>query len=413
MDTENNIFNLMKKEWKFITNVAFITAAITFTVSAFLPARYRASISVLVIQKQATSKVDAFSAAKSAEYLSNILSKIIYTEAFLKDVESAPYGIKFTKNKSTEERKEEWKREVKVKKLNNTGIIEVDIFNRTPQQAEKIARAIAWAYSVRGHKYHGGGDRVKIELIDGPITSKVPVKPNLILNTLLGLLVGMLGTMAYLYFLDEGHSQKPFEKIKKSGIDLSVRRHFKKNNEEGERHFPNIREQSRKLFSSLKREKAQGEFYQTFFGEENYFKQNKVVSGKIKLQKTRKEETISSPAPKKEEAIASIVTEKEAPVVTMIPEKGKKAAAPDNLPIFKEEMNDKGVKESTRKTDIRKQEVKESMLQFTYKKLDNQKKEGYIAMSTLESADKKLEEAPEPTEEEIKERLNRLLRGDL
>jgi capsular polysaccharide biosynthesis protein len=194
-----NFIKVLRKEWKFVFVSCFLVAALTFAVSAFLTPKYETKASILVIQKQPTDKVDAFSAAKSAEYLSDIFSKVNITDSFIDDVLKSPIGVKNQYSSDKEERKKEWDKEVKVKKVNNTGIIEISVYDASRQESQKVAQAITWNLSTNNTKYHGGGDSIILTPIDGPALSKDPV-PNIWLDTLVGFVVGFLGAAGILYF---------------------------------------------------------------------------------------------------------------------------------------------------------------------------------------------------------------------
>lgn len=194
-----NFIKVLKRDWKFVIFSAFLIAALTFAISAFMTPKYETKASILVIQKQPEDKVDAFSAAKSAEYLSEIFSKIIFTDSFIDDVLKSPIGVKNQYSVDKEERKKEWEKEVKAKKINNTGIIEVTVYDPSLRESQKLAEAIAWNLSNNNSKYHGGGDKISVNLVDGPTVSKNPV-PNVWINALLGFLVGICGFSGYLYF---------------------------------------------------------------------------------------------------------------------------------------------------------------------------------------------------------------------
>lgn len=182
--------------------ILFITS-FTFTVFAFITPKYESQISVIVIQKQPEDKIDAFSAAKSAEYLSDIFTKAIYTDSFINDVLNSPMEIKRQFPADFEDRKKEWEKEVETQKTNNTGIIKISVFDPSKKEAEKIAQAITWNLSTNGSKYHGGGDKISINTIDGPTTSKKPTSPNVWLNTLLGFIIGLTVSLSFVYFLDK------------------------------------------------------------------------------------------------------------------------------------------------------------------------------------------------------------------
>ena len=194
-----NFIKVLKKEWKFLFVSCFLVAALTFAVTAFLTPKYETTASILVIQKQPLDKVDAFSAAKSAEYLSDIFSKIIFTDSFIDDVLKSPIGVKNQYSSSKEERKKQWVKEVSVRKVNNTGIIEITVSDPSRQESQKVAQAIIWNLSTNNAKYHGGGDRIVLNPVDGPTLSKNPV-PNIWLDTLIGFVVGFLGASGILYF---------------------------------------------------------------------------------------------------------------------------------------------------------------------------------------------------------------------
>ncbi len=196
----NNFMKTLKENWTSISLTTLFLTAIVFAVSAFLTPKYESQMSVLVIQKQPEDKVDAYSAAKSAEYLSDIFSKIIYTDSFIDEVLKSPAGIQRKFSSDREERKKEWERDVKTKKINNTGIIKISVFDPSRKEAEKIVQAISENLSANSAKYHGGGERVVISTIDGPITSKNQARPNVFLNSLLALIIGAVGSFGFFYF---------------------------------------------------------------------------------------------------------------------------------------------------------------------------------------------------------------------
>ena len=112
----------IKEKWQTIMILVFMVVAITFSVSVFIPAKYSSEVKMMIIQDHQSDKVDAFSAAKSAEYLSDIISKVIFTESFIKNVFDAPFGLEDDLPNSSEERMKAWEKMVDVSKQNNTGI---------------------------------------------------------------------------------------------------------------------------------------------------------------------------------------------------------------------------------------------------------------------------------------------------
>jgi len=192
----------LKADFRTIALVIFFITSATFIISAFIEPKFETMMSVIVIQKQPEDKVDAFSAAKSAEYLSDIFTKAIYTDSFIDDVVASPVGIKNQYSSNKEDRKKEWSRKVKTRKINNTGIIEITVYDTFGKESQKIAQAIAWNLSTNNSKYHGGGEKIEVNLVDGPTLSKNPV-PNIWLNSLFGFFVAIFGSFGYIYFKKE------------------------------------------------------------------------------------------------------------------------------------------------------------------------------------------------------------------
>lgn len=187
-------------QWRFIVAFMSIFALVAFTVSVILPAKYQSDISVIVIQEQASEKVDAFSATKSAEFLSNIFTRVIYTTTFFNSVQDAPFDVRRDFSHDPEEREKQWKKIVGIKKVNNTGIIHISVVDESRKTAEETAKAIAFALTTNSEEYHGGGERVKVKLIDGPNTPLRPTLPRILPNTLVGGILGFALSIVLIYF---------------------------------------------------------------------------------------------------------------------------------------------------------------------------------------------------------------------
>ncbi|HIP50134.1 MAG TPA: hypothetical protein EYG99_01660 [Candidatus Pacebacteria bacterium] len=188
------------KRWQLIVASMSILALIAFTVSVVLPAKYQSDVSVIVIQEQASEKVDAFSATKSAEFLSNIFTRVIYTTTFFNSVQDAPFDVRRDFSRDPQEREKQWKKFISVKKVNNTGIIHISVIDGSRKTAEETAKAIAYVLTTDSQEYHGGGERVNVKLIDGPNTPLRPTLPRILPNTLVGAILGFILSIVLIYF---------------------------------------------------------------------------------------------------------------------------------------------------------------------------------------------------------------------
>lgn len=212
----------LKKYWYLIIIIALIFALGSFSISKLQTPQYQSSVQLLIIQKYGV-QFDAFTAKRSAETLSEVLSKVIYTGSFMRQVLAVPIEIKDTFSKDPEERKKEWKKTIKSRIL-ESGNLEISVYQADKKQAEQLAYGIAYVLVIKGSEYHGGAKQVDIKMIEKPITSPKPVRPNILLNTILGFLVGTLSSVGILFLLPEKKVKKNTEqKISSPKKDKTIK----------------------------------------------------------------------------------------------------------------------------------------------------------------------------------------------
>ncbi|MEA1925966.1 MAG: Wzz/FepE/Etk N-terminal domain-containing protein [Patescibacteria group bacterium] len=185
------ILSKIFRKWQLILYITFVAGSCAFFVSTLIPPKYRSDITILFIQKEANTA----SASRSVEYLSEIFSQVIFTELFLDDILDSSLEIEKKFSDDPGERKKQWEKEVQVEKISGAGILKISVFDESMIESRKIARAIARNFSENGQKYHGRKEVIEPKLIDGPITSSLPVSPNILLNTVLGLIIGFVGSI--------------------------------------------------------------------------------------------------------------------------------------------------------------------------------------------------------------------------
>ena len=365
----------LKEKWQTAMVLIFMTVAIVFSISIFMPAKYSSETKLIVIQNHQSEKVDAFSAAKSAEYLSDIISKVIFTESFMENVFSAPFEVENNLPLGSENKMKAWEKKIDVSKENNTGILTINVFDKSKIQAEKLTNSIAWALNVHGADYHGGGKTVKIKLIDGPITSERPAVPNVLLNTLFALFVGVSGSLVVIYFFDD------FELV------LFRKKEFYQENvvDDNEEVMEKITLGLERIRENLKNQKN------SLLVEDEYQieKKDHLKENFDQIEKAFENE------------------EREINTENL----GKKSQSPKNLPVFddedKPEKEDKFLEEKSK-------EGKSNL------NINNSKKD-FISLEELNEEAEKMDLAGkkkdatkyEASSEEVKERLNKLLRGEL
>lgn len=184
-----------------------MATGLTFTLTIMQPLKYRSTVQLLVGQKYQPG-VDTYTAVKSADYLSNVLSEVVYSSSFMNEVTSGSYGVKNDFDSNPLQRKKQWLKTIKTKVISDTGIIVIDAYHQNKVQATQLAQAVANVLIAKGNLYHGQGDQVFIRLLDSPITTDFPVKPNIFINTILGFIVGVLLALGTIYFLSVREVEK-------------------------------------------------------------------------------------------------------------------------------------------------------------------------------------------------------------
>jgi capsular polysaccharide biosynthesis protein len=202
MDILNEI-NKIKNHYQKIIWIAVLVMLFSFLFSLVLPLKYRSSAEVLIIQKQ-TSEIDPYTSAKSAERTAETLTKVIYSSSFFDKVLRSGYKIEESSfSKEEVKKRKDWKKTIETQIVRGTGIIKINVYHKKQYQAEQIASGIVYVLERYGQEFHGGGDFIKIKTIDYPLTSKNPVKPNLILNVIFGFAFGLILGTAYVFLYSD------------------------------------------------------------------------------------------------------------------------------------------------------------------------------------------------------------------
>jgi len=191
---------LIKEKWQTILSITLLVALLVFVLSIVQPAKYRSSTRLLVVQNYSLD-VDPFAASRSTDHLSNILSEIIYSTAFFDQVMKSGFDIKDDFSVKAEKRKKQWQKMIRSKVISDTGIIAIDVYHHDRYQTGQISYAVAHVLMTKNSDYHGGGEGVVVKTIDAPITTIRPAQPKTLLNTVVGLVLGLIAGGAMAYFL--------------------------------------------------------------------------------------------------------------------------------------------------------------------------------------------------------------------
>ncbi len=195
----NKYWLTIKESWPFLALLISILTVLSFIISAAQTPKYRSEATMLIIQDQKGS-MDAYTAARSAETISSLLSDMIYTSSFFERVMDSKFGVENNFSQSPDDQEKQWRKTVSTQLANNSGVLKIIVTDPSRNQADKITRAIASVLTFQGDIYHGGGDTVKIKMIDSPKTSEQPVEPSIIANTISAFLLALFLAAIYVLF---------------------------------------------------------------------------------------------------------------------------------------------------------------------------------------------------------------------
>ena len=174
--------------WKRILIFGVVTAMLGVAVSLFFPLEYSSTMRLLVIQKQ-SAQTDPYTAIKAAESLSDNLAQIIYTTSFYDKVMASKFNIDQSYFKTDERaRRKQWSDMISTSVTRQSGLLVVTVYHKDPDQASQICRAIAFVLTTDGWQYVSSD--LQIKLVDDPLQSRWPTRPNLPANAVTGFVLG-------------------------------------------------------------------------------------------------------------------------------------------------------------------------------------------------------------------------------
>lgn len=179
-----------------IATFAIFGAVIALLASFIQPLQYSSSVRLLILEQ--TGSVDAYTASRSVERLSENFATIIFTTAFFDQVMNAGFDI--DKNRFSEKeykRRKQWSRMVDTTVSRGTGLLSIDVYHPDVDQAEQIVNAIAFILRRDADQYVPGGS-IEIRLVDTALNSRWPVRPNIPANIFSGFILGGLIGVAYI-----------------------------------------------------------------------------------------------------------------------------------------------------------------------------------------------------------------------
>lgn len=194
----------LARSWKNMLLVGLLVAAMSGALTFLFPLQYRAETQIFILSRTPAG-VDPFTIAKTAERIGANLAQIVYTSSFFDRV------LYITQDKLTKEQfgatereqRKTWRETLDVGIVPGTGFLRVAAFDENPTRAALIAQAVVSTLVDKGWEYVGG--EVQIKAVDNVVLSRWPVRPNIAMNVLMGLVVGVFGVIVVELFRAPRH----------------------------------------------------------------------------------------------------------------------------------------------------------------------------------------------------------------
>jgi len=197
----NEFLHLIRKKKQTIFIIMLISSMLVLLFLVIQPLKYDVSSRLLVIQNSANA--DAYTLSRSNEYLGNLLAEVVYSSSFYEQVKASKYNIDENYFSGTNNQQiKTWQDTVATRAQGNTGIIDINIYHPNVLEAKKISLAVNDILVNRNYEYHGG-QNIKINIIDEPLASPYPTKPNIPFSLAATLFISFVLALIYIYLFPE------------------------------------------------------------------------------------------------------------------------------------------------------------------------------------------------------------------
>lgn len=227
METKDFI-KLFKKRQLTVIGITLIFVIIGLIITLLQPLKYSSKSRLLILQPNTSA--DAYTVARSNEYVGGLISEVIYSGSFLDSLKSS--NAVFDRNYfngSYKQNLKKWGKTIFARSSGDTGIINIEVYHTSPDEAKRISLAVNQLIISGQSPYKFNSEQTKINVIDEPVVSSYPVKPNIPTNFIMSLVLGFMAACSYIYFFPkEKMSEKlakelfNFEEETKSGPQINT-----------------------------------------------------------------------------------------------------------------------------------------------------------------------------------------------
>ena len=196
-----DITQLIKQNWKEVIGVGIICGAVTVAFSLLLfPLQYEAESQVLVIFGS-ENVPDAYTAMRSAEKIGESVTTIVETSDFMAQSisninEDGVLKKTIFNDLSVQARREKWADSVDASLNYTSNILSISTFHKQKKSAEALNKLVLSTLIKNIDNYTG--PKAKLKVVNSPLVSDYPVRPNLVLSFLVAFAFGFFSSVFFL-----------------------------------------------------------------------------------------------------------------------------------------------------------------------------------------------------------------------
>lgn len=172
-----------------------IAMLLALGISFWQTPKYKSSIKLLTVFNQ--TNIDAYTASKTANYITSVLGEVIYSDSFIESVMKSG-NIDDNLGYGSENRQKNWKKKVKTSVLENKGIIIVETYSDNKSETVKLAEVIGNTLVSQHGNYDGAADRVELKMIDMPTSYEKWSMIKILQDTGMGFIAGLLFGLTFI-----------------------------------------------------------------------------------------------------------------------------------------------------------------------------------------------------------------------
>lgn len=185
--------SILIRRMRFLVLGGLLCALLSVAVSFLFPLQYRADAQLLILPR-AQYGVDPTNADKSAGRVAENLSTVVSTDDFRSLVVGAlPEDLQnsFTKQ-TTKKTRKYWNKTVSASPVFGTNFLSVSVYSVDKQVAAQVVSVVAQTLLDRGQEYTSAP--ITPRIMNNPIVSEYPARPNLPINGAIGFVLGVFIT---------------------------------------------------------------------------------------------------------------------------------------------------------------------------------------------------------------------------